>query len=134
MLQLFFGTFLPVLPLFFIHSYQCSSCSSLLFYQCCSCSSLHFYRCYSCSLPEIVDLVFAKTSPLRSFCLTENKRFGLVFVKTGSINSGTSVHFDEYCNCSFYLSTCAAAVLLYQCCSCFSLHFYQRCSCSFIHF
>jgi hypothetical protein len=39
--------------------------------------------------PEIIDPVFAKTSPKRSFCMTENERFGLVFVKTGSINSGT---------------------------------------------
>ncbi len=40
-------------------------------------------------VPEIIDPVFAKTSPKRSFCMTENERFGLVFVKTGSINSGT---------------------------------------------
>ncbi len=40
-------------------------------------------------VPEIIDLVFAKTSPKRSFCMTENERFGLVFVKTGSISSGT---------------------------------------------
>jgi hypothetical protein len=40
-------------------------------------------------VPEIIDPVFVKTSPKRSFCMTENKRFGLVFVKTGSINSGT---------------------------------------------
>ncbi len=42
-------------------------------------------------LPEIIDPVFAKTSPKRSFCMTENERIGLVFVKTGSINSGTCV-------------------------------------------
>jgi hypothetical protein len=41
------------------------------------------------SVPEIIDPVFAKTSPTRSFCMTENERFGLVFVKTGSINSCT---------------------------------------------
>jgi hypothetical protein len=40
-------------------------------------------------VPEIIDPVFAKTSPKRSFCMTENERFGLVFAKTGSINSGT---------------------------------------------
>ncbi len=40
-------------------------------------------------MPEIIDPVFAKTSPTRSFCMTENERFGLVFVKTGSINSCT---------------------------------------------
>ncbi len=41
------------------------------------------------AVPEIIDPVFAKTSPKRSFCMTENERVGLVFVKTGSINSGT---------------------------------------------
>jgi hypothetical protein len=41
------------------------------------------------TVPEIIDLVFAKTSPKRSFCMTENERFGLVFVKTGFIYSGT---------------------------------------------
>ncbi len=44
-------------------------------------------------VPEIIDPVFAKTSPKRSFCMTENERFGLVLVKTGSINSGTDVFF-----------------------------------------
>ncbi len=41
-------------------------------------------------MPECIDLVFAKTSPERSFSITENERFGLVFAKTGSINSGIS--------------------------------------------
>jgi hypothetical protein len=41
------------------------------------------------TVPEIIDPVFTKTSPKRSFCMTENERFGLVFVKTGSIDSGT---------------------------------------------
>ncbi len=43
------------------------------------------------TVPEIIDLIFAKTSPKRSFCMTENERFGLVFVETGSINSGTGL-------------------------------------------
>jgi hypothetical protein len=43
----------------------------------------------SSSLPEFIDLVFAKTSTKRSFTVIENKRFGLVFAKTGSIKSGT---------------------------------------------
>jgi hypothetical protein len=46
-------------------------------------------------LPEIIDPidpVFAKTSQYARFLLSENERFGLVFVKTGSINSGTSLH------------------------------------------
>jgi hypothetical protein len=40
-------------------------------------------------VPEIIDPVFAKTSQNARFLLSENDRFGLVFVKTGSINSGT---------------------------------------------
>jgi hypothetical protein len=40
-------------------------------------------------VPEFIDPVFGKTSPIRSFYMTENERFGLVFPKTGSINSGT---------------------------------------------
>ncbi len=39
-------------------------------------------------MPEIIDPVFAKTSKNARFLLSENERFGLVFVKTGSINSG----------------------------------------------
>jgi hypothetical protein len=32
--------------------------------------------------PEIIDLVFAKTSPKRWFSMTEYERFGLDFTKT----------------------------------------------------
>jgi hypothetical protein len=42
-------------------------------------------------VPEIIDPVFAKTSQNACFLLSENERFGLVFVKTGSINSGTDL-------------------------------------------
>ncbi len=42
-------------------------------------------------VPEIIDPVFAKTSQNARFLLSENERFGLVFVKTGSINSGTDI-------------------------------------------
>jgi hypothetical protein len=45
-------------------------------------------------VPEIIDPVFTKTSQNARFLLSENERFGLVFVKTGSISSGTD-------NCSF---------------------------------
>ncbi len=45
-------------------------------------------------MPEIIDPVFAKTSQNAPFLLSENKRFGLVFVKTGYINSGTAVERD----------------------------------------
>jgi hypothetical protein len=41
-------------------------------------------------LPEFIDPVFAKASQNARFLLSENERFGLVFVKTGSINSGSS--------------------------------------------
>jgi hypothetical protein len=41
------------------------------------------------AVPEIIDPVFAKTNQNARFLLSENERFGLVFVKTGSINSGT---------------------------------------------
>jgi len=40
-------------------------------------------------VPEIIDPVFRKTSQNARFLLSEKERFGLVFVKTGSINSGT---------------------------------------------
>ncbi len=42
------------------------------------------------SVPEFIDPVFAKTSPKRSFSMSENERFGMDFVKTGFINSGTT--------------------------------------------
>jgi hypothetical protein len=41
------------------------------------------------TVPVFIDPVFAETSPKRSFSVIENERFGLVFVKTGFINSGT---------------------------------------------
>ncbi len=46
---------------------------------------------YKGPVPEIIDPVFAKTSQNARFLLSENERFGLVFVKIGSINSGTEV-------------------------------------------
>jgi hypothetical protein len=53
---------------------------------------VHFHFCVLlCPVPEFIDPVFAKTSLKRS--ITENERFGLVFVKTGSINSGTDIEF-----------------------------------------
>jgi hypothetical protein len=45
------------------------------------------------TVPEIIDPVFAKTSQNARFLSSENERFGLVFVKTGSINSGTGQFF-----------------------------------------
>ncbi len=43
------------------------------------------------AVPEFIDPVFVKTSPTRLFCMTENERIGLVFPKTGTINSGSGV-------------------------------------------
>jgi hypothetical protein len=37
---------------------------------------------------EFIDPVVTKTSPKRSFSVIENERYGLVFAKTGSVNSG----------------------------------------------
>jgi hypothetical protein len=47
-------------------------------------------------VPEIIDPVFAKTGQNARFLLSENERFELVFVKTGSINSGTEL-FKVFC-------------------------------------
>jgi hypothetical protein len=48
-------------------------------------------------VPEIIDPVFTKTSQNARFLLSENERFGLVFVKTGSINSGTGKLRNSRC-------------------------------------
>jgi hypothetical protein len=48
---------------------------------------------------EFIDPVFAKTGLKCSFSVIENERFGLVFAKTGSINSGT----DLFESISIYL-------------------------------
>ncbi len=48
-------------------------------------------------MPEFIDTVFAKTSPKRSFSVIENERFGLVFAKTRSLNSGTEpIFLDDF--------------------------------------
>jgi hypothetical protein len=51
---------------------------------------VNFYRRLT-PVAVILDPVFAKTSQKRSFSMTENERFGLVFANTGSINSGTGI-------------------------------------------
>jgi hypothetical protein len=45
-------------------------------------------------VPEFIDPVFTKTSPKRSFSLNRKRAFWLVFVKTGSIISGTGVFIN----------------------------------------
>ncbi len=42
-------------------------------------------------MPEFIDPVFVKTCRKLSFSVIQNERFGLVFVKTGSIISGTDL-------------------------------------------
>ncbi len=54
-------------------------------------------------VPELVDPVFVKTSPKRSFSVIQNERFGLVFVKTGSIISGMGVVHYYTEELSFFL-------------------------------
>ncbi len=53
----------------------------------------HFFFLFTVfgPVPEFIDPVFAKTSQNARFLLSENERFGLVFVKTGSLNSGTGL-------------------------------------------
>ncbi len=46
-------------------------------------------------VPEFIDPVLAKTSPKRSFSMTEKERFGLLFANTGSIISGTVGRIHE---------------------------------------
>jgi hypothetical protein len=41
------------------------------------------------TVPEFIDPVFMTTRAKRSFSISDNEHFGLVFTKTGSINSGT---------------------------------------------
>jgi hypothetical protein len=48
-----------------------------------------FLSQFSKPVPEFIDPVFGKTSPICSFSVMQIERFGLVFAKTGSLNSGT---------------------------------------------
>ncbi len=52
---------------------------------------MHHVNNLRSGVPKSVDLVFRKTSPKRSFSVIKIERFGLVFAKTGSINSGTGI-------------------------------------------
>jgi hypothetical protein len=67
-------------------------------------------------VPEIIDPVFAKTSQNARFLLSENERFGLVFVKNGSINSGTDlVVWYEWCEMKMNLMIAAWGCLVPGC-------------------
>jgi hypothetical protein len=71
---------------------NCSPFRWLLSHWCGHCANLY------------VDPVFAKKkSPKRSFSVIENKRFGLVFAKTGPISSGTERKWTTF-SIGFYLS------------------------------
>ncbi len=58
-------------------------------------------------MPEFIDPVFAKTNPKRSFSIIENERFGFVFAKTGSENSGSVLrkllHISFSLNCPAFV-------------------------------
>jgi hypothetical protein len=47
--------------------------------------------CRTIPVPEFIDPVFRIANRKRSFSIIENDRFGHVFAKTGSINSGTGL-------------------------------------------
>jgi hypothetical protein len=55
-------------------------------------------NCLHCIRPahKFIEPVFAKTRPKRSFSMTENESFRLVFAKTGSINSSTGLKGIKY--------------------------------------
>ena len=55
------------------------------------------YSNVTSSVPEFIDQVFAKTSPKRSFSMTEYERFRLVFTKTRVYKFG---HCFQSENCS----------------------------------
>jgi hypothetical protein len=44
--------------------------------------TIHSLSYHIIKMPEIIDQVFAKTSPKRPFSMTEYERFWLVFTKT----------------------------------------------------
>jgi hypothetical protein len=47
-------------------------------------------------VPEIIDPVFVKTSPKRSFSMTEYERFGLVFTNTRVYKFGHWTTFKTF--------------------------------------
>ncbi len=57
------------------------------------------------TVPEFIGPVFVKTSPKRSFSMTVNERFVLLFAKTGSMNSGTGYKSPVLFSSSCYLGT-----------------------------
>jgi hypothetical protein len=61
------------------------------------------------SVPEIIDPVFAKTSPKRSFSMTEYEVLGLFSRKRGSINSGTVLP-SETVPCEVFLVLCVIII------------------------
>ncbi len=53
-------------------------------------------------MSEFIDPVFAKTCRKRSILMTENERFGLVFVKIGSTDLGTGL-LKRFINSVFFM-------------------------------
>jgi hypothetical protein len=70
----------------------CFCISSYVHQQLHSLDCQHFVH-YISLVPEIIDPVFAKTSPKRSFSITEYERFGLVFTKTRVYKFGHSTFY-----------------------------------------
>jgi hypothetical protein len=64
------------------------------------------YLAESIPVPQIIDPVFMKTSSKRSFSMTENERFGLVFANTGSTNSDTGLLKLLQIRAMFFLVRC----------------------------
>jgi hypothetical protein len=60
-------------------------------------------------MPEIIDPVFAKTSPKRSFSLTEYERFGLIFTKTRVYKFG---HWLQCCRRNLRIARKAVQVAI----------------------
>jgi hypothetical protein len=81
---------------------------------CTLCSALSAGE-YTPPVPKIIDPVFAKTSQNARFLLSENERFGLVFGKAGSINSGTGLLDTGKILGNFLI--CNALEALNSCCS-----------------
>jgi hypothetical protein len=86
------------------------------------------------SVPEILDPVFAKTSPKRSFSMTEYERFGLVFTKTrvykfGHWAASVSVLQTMLPGCVIPTAACAAIGLVWVSggLCCMPLEMYSMC-------
>jgi hypothetical protein len=65
-------------------------------------------------VPEFIDPVFTKTSPIRSFSLNRKRVFWLVFAKTGSIISGTAFNHYKHRVYMFFVTTSIKIIVFKQ--------------------